>query len=190
MSDFEKIQNLIRLKRHEMPDESFTEDFLIAFHQRQRRDLLQGSARSLLWERVRTYFEDFVSPKWAYVGVGAAAAVALTFWAIKPNVGTTSSVAVVQPIAQLPTQTESPPANASTSVAPTSTPKDQFGVELPFIGFAPEGVDIEPLLISRHFAGGYGDESMHAMASDSLATDLISVPFEVGPDSIASDESR
>jgi hypothetical protein len=190
MSEFEKIQNLIRLKRHEMPDESFTEDFLIAFHQRQRRDLLQGSARSLLWERIRTYVEDLISPKWAYLGVGAAAAVAITFLAIKPKVGTNASVADAQPIVQLPPQTESPPVNASKSVASTSVPKDQFGVELPFIGFAPEGVDIEPLLISRHFAGGYGDESMHAMTSDSLATDLISVPFENGPDAIVSDESR
>ncbi|MCB1210818.1 MAG: hypothetical protein KDK97_15960 [Verrucomicrobiales bacterium] len=189
MSDFEHIQNLIRLKRHEKPDDSFVENFLTEFHQRQREDVLKRSARSLVWERFTTYFSDFFSPKWAYACVGAAAAIALTFFALNPAPKASGDARQAIAKSESMTPTEAPQV-AEAPKTPTSTPKDNFGVELPFIGFAPEGVDIEPLLISRHFAGGYGDERMHAISGSTLGTDLIGIPFDEAKESSAAAEQH
>jgi hypothetical protein len=86
MSEFDSIQKLIRLKRHEQPSQDFVEDFLKTFQHRQRAELLQKSARSLLWERVTTYFDDLMSPKW---GWATATAVVLAFlglgYSLKPT---------------------------------------------------------------------------------------------------------
>jgi|APTNR8051073442_1049403.scaffolds.fasta_scaffold03301_7 hypothetical protein len=177
MSDFEHIQNLIRLKRHEKPDESFVEDFLTSFHQRQREDLLKRSARSLVLERISTYLANFFAPKWAYAGVAAVAAIALTLFAVNRPASTQSGNNQPE-IAATKGAVPAPEPKVATAPPTPSVPKDEFGVELPFIGFAPEGVDIEPLLISRHFAGGYGDESMHAMSDNTISTDLIGAPFD------------
>ncbi len=73
MSDFEDIQNLIRLKRHEQPSPDFVDDFVHSFQQRQRAELLNNSARGLLWERVTTYFDGLLAPKWAMAGAAAVA---------------------------------------------------------------------------------------------------------------------
>ncbi|CAN5732934.1 hypothetical protein BH11VER1_BH11VER1_07970 [soil metagenome] len=75
MSEFEDVQNLIRLKRHEQPSEAFVEDFLASFHQRQRVEMLNHSARGLLWERVTTYFDGLFAPKLSWAGAMAVAAV-------------------------------------------------------------------------------------------------------------------
>lgn len=73
MSDFEDIQTLIRLKRHERPSPDFVDDFVRSFQQRQRAELLNNSARGLLWERVTTYFDGLFAPKWALAGAAAVA---------------------------------------------------------------------------------------------------------------------
>jgi hypothetical protein len=80
MSEIDPIQMLIRLKRHEQPPADFVEDFLGTFHQRQRAELLQQSARGLLWERVTTYFEDLMTPKWgwAFASIAVAGVLALS----------------------------------------------------------------------------------------------------------------
>ncbi len=84
MSDFQDIQSLIRLKRHEQPPEDFVDDFMRAFHMRQRSEILNQSARGLLWERFNTYFEGLLTPKW---GWGAATAMAMVgaFFLFKPG---------------------------------------------------------------------------------------------------------
>ena len=85
MSDFEDVQKLIRLKRHERPPDDYFDDFLMEFQRRQRSELLNRSARSLFFERVATYFSGFGKPGWVY-GAGAAYAVAmLVFFAIPRN---------------------------------------------------------------------------------------------------------
>jgi hypothetical protein len=83
MSDFEDIQRLLRLKRHERPPEDFVEDFIRQFQHRQRQELLQHSARGLLWERVTTYFEGLFAPKWRWAGATAVALVTV-FVVFKP----------------------------------------------------------------------------------------------------------
>jgi hypothetical protein len=76
MNEFENLQRLMRLKRHERPAEDFVEDFLSRFKERQRAELLRQSARGLLWERVSTLLGDFISPRWTTAGATAAIAVA------------------------------------------------------------------------------------------------------------------
>jgi len=69
---FKEIQRLIRLKRHESPGEAFTEEFLKNFHQRQREEMLSKSSMELLFERITTRFDAWLSPKWAFAGAIAA----------------------------------------------------------------------------------------------------------------------
>lgn len=78
MSEFNEIEKLIRLKRHERPPEGFVEEFIISFQDRQRSELLQSSARGLLWERVTTYFSEMLNPKWAWATATVAAAALLS----------------------------------------------------------------------------------------------------------------
>lgn len=76
MNEFENLQRLMRLKRHERPAEDFVEDFLSRFKERQRAELLRQSARGLLWERLGTLLGDFISPRWTTAGATAAIAIA------------------------------------------------------------------------------------------------------------------
>ncbi len=131
MSEFHDIQRLIRLKRHELPPEGFVDDFVTAMHQRQRAELLQKSARSLLWERVTTYFADLLNPKWALAG---ATAVAVLMGAIMMNHGPTPQLAQ-----------NSPKAETGASEAVSYSSRD-------------EAADVKRNLISHHYGGGFADE--------------------------------
>lgn len=66
-----EIQKLLRLKRYEQPRDGYFEEFLTEFQSRQRSELLQRSARSLLMERVGTYFSGIGRQRWFY-GAGLA----------------------------------------------------------------------------------------------------------------------
>ena len=80
--NFDQVQQLIALKRHEQPDDAYFEEFLDEFHRRQRQELLQRSSRSLLLERVSTWFTG--TNKWNLVMGGGAAYAAIMlgffFW--------------------------------------------------------------------------------------------------------------
>lgn len=83
MTDKE-LQDLIGLKKYEQPEETYFDDFLVEFQQRQRAEMLTTSARSLLFERARARFSEFGSLRWV-IGVGAAyAAIVFSFYLI-PN---------------------------------------------------------------------------------------------------------
>ena len=92
--DFQSVQQLISLKRHEQPDDAYFEELLEEFHRRQRQELLQHSSRSLFAERVGTWLAS--TSKWNYVmGAGAAYAAiffaAMFFWPkpdVKPELNT------------------------------------------------------------------------------------------------------
>ncbi len=74
MSEFQDIQKLLRLKRFEMPSEDFVEDFVVRFSERQRAEMFRLSARDLLWERVTTYFNNLLIPKWTMSAAAAGMA--------------------------------------------------------------------------------------------------------------------
>ncbi|MEZ5384635.1 MAG: hypothetical protein R3F13_03890 [Prosthecobacter sp.] len=73
--EFKAVQGLIRLKRFEQPEEDFTENFLREFHQRQRAEMLKQSAFSLLAERVGTWWNNLLVPKWGLAAATAAVCV-------------------------------------------------------------------------------------------------------------------
>ena len=60
MTDKE-LQELIRLKRFEQPEEGYFDDFLTEFQQRQRSEILNTSARGLFLERVKAWFGELGS---------------------------------------------------------------------------------------------------------------------------------
>ncbi|MDI1311396.1 hypothetical protein [Prosthecobacter sp.] len=72
MNEFEDIQRLIRLKRFEQPEEGFTENFLLQFHQRQRAEMLQQSSLELFRERLVTWWNHLLVPKWGMVAAAAS----------------------------------------------------------------------------------------------------------------------
>lgn len=146
MSDFEDIQRLIRLKRHEQPSEDFVEEFVSRFQQRQRAELLQQSARGLLWERVNTYFEGLFAPKWSWAAASAMALVGV-FFVFKPGAPPTDAL-------------------ASGSAAPIVQPIRDGG-QGPI-----SDTEVERYLISRHYEGGLADE--HTRAPVALGSEYLS----------------
>jgi hypothetical protein len=83
MTDKE-LQDLIRLKKYEQPEEGYFNDFLVEFQERQRAEMLKTSARGLLVERAKASFSEFGALRWV-MGIGTAyAALALVLHFI-PN---------------------------------------------------------------------------------------------------------
>lgn len=132
MSEFENIQSLIRLKRHEQPSETFVEDFLVSFQQRQREELLNQSARSILWERVTTYFDGLFIPKYSWAGATVLAAFG-AFVVFKTNT---------------PSQTTGLANNVSIEHQVSKSKIEPISDE-----------EVRRYLISRHYEGGLADES-------------------------------
>jgi hypothetical protein len=81
MSENEKLQKLLRLKKYETPGEEYFDNLLDELKARQRRDALKQSAVALLAERVSEWYHDLGPAKWA-VPAGSFAAVLVTFFAL------------------------------------------------------------------------------------------------------------
>ncbi|WP_050027493.1 hypothetical protein [Verrucomicrobium sp. BvORR034] len=151
MSDFEDIQNLIRLKRHEQPSPDFVDDFVHSFQQRQRAELLNNSARGLLWERVTTYFDGLFAPKWAMAG---AAAVAMLGTAI-----------VLRPASQ--------GGSAFANNGGTQVPAGTYIAPI-------SDEEVRQYLLSRHYQGGFGDErERRLVAHDQMAVSPVGFKLDV-----------
>lgn len=143
MTEFQDIQRLIRLKRFETPGEDFVEDFLSQFKERQRSELLRQSARGLLWERVSTYFENIMSPKWATAAATAAVCL-LASWTGMALVG--GSQGSSQQVAALNTS----------SLPQVMRTKPSLAVESPLIKEAEAAQrrdHVEDFLISKQIGG-------------------------------------
>ena len=163
MTDFQDIQRLIRLKRFETPGEDFVEDFVSQFRERQRSELLRQSARGLLWERMNTYFEHLVAPKWTL----AAATAALCFLA------TWAGLSVMgggghdyHPLAALDAHERSTPA-----IQPS------LEVNSPLMEAADEGqsIDIESVLISTQMDFGPDDTQFAGIGADTNSANLMPI---------------
>ncbi len=138
MSEFDDIQRLIRLKRHECPPPGFVEDFVSAFQERQRSELLRHSARGLLWERVTTYLEGLLNPKWAWAGATAVAMMGLGFM-LRPVPGGLGQMAQNGNVSAQGTR----PTNFHNK-------KDAAAWD----------ADVKQFLMSQHYGGGFGDERL------------------------------
>lgn len=140
MSDFDNLQRIIRLKRYETPGEDFVEDFVARFHQRQRSEMLRQSARGLLWERVTTFWENLVSPKWTAAMVTACVAFTATWGAMAVS-------GVVR-------KDSGPDVFASAQPMPAAlTAQPSLALESELIREVEQGrqLEIEGILLSRHF---------------------------------------
>lgn len=107
MNDFEDTKNLIRLKRYERPPEGYFDGFLEEFRERQRAELMRSSSRSLFFERLNTYFSDFISSRMVFAG-GAAAAVVLAIVVTRPRPTEIDSTAGLPPDFDAPQGTVTP----------------------------------------------------------------------------------
>jgi hypothetical protein len=67
----EQIENLLALKRHELPEEGYWQDFLGEFHQRQRQRAVSNSGFAGLWNRATAWFAGVRPTGWVY-GAGLA----------------------------------------------------------------------------------------------------------------------
>ncbi len=73
MTDNE-LQELIKLKRYEQPEEGYFNDFLLEFQERQRSEMLKTSARGLVLERVKAWFDFSSGTNKLFICTGAACA--------------------------------------------------------------------------------------------------------------------
>ncbi len=158
MSEFEDIQRLLRLKRYETPGENFVADFISQFHERQRSELLRQSARGLMWDRLCTYFDDFVTLKWAGIGATALGLLALGAFSLMNHSGTTAEMDIV----------------AATPVVSMAAPVT-LAVDSELIREVENGrqLEIEGILLSRHF-----DSEETTIAAD---TDIVRVSGDSAP---------
>lgn len=140
MSDFDNLQRIIRLKKYETPGEDFVEDFVTRFHQRQRSELLRQSARGLLWERVTTFWDHLVSPKWT----AAMATVSVALLAAWGTV-TVSGSGKADVLQETFVSAQTMPAALAAQPA--------LAVESELIREVEQGrqLEIEGILLSRHF---------------------------------------
>jgi negative regulator of sigma E activity len=166
MSEFENLQRIIRLKRFETPGEDFVEDFLASFHQRQRAELLRQSARGLLWERMTTFWENMVSPKWTAAAVTACVAVVAAWGTVKIS----GSGQSFSDQGSMLASSDAVPAALVAQPAP-------LAVESELIREVEQGrqLEIESILLSRHFEG---DEVIQP------AADVVSVSGAAMPVSV------
>jgi hypothetical protein len=140
MSDFDNLQRIIRLKRYETPGEDFVEDFVTRFHQRQRSELLRQSARGLLWERMTTFWDNLVSPRWTAAMVTACVA-AVAAWGTIAMSGAGKAGVVQETF-------------ASAQTMPTAlSAQPALALESELIREVEQGrqLEIEGILLSRHF---------------------------------------
>jgi hypothetical protein len=72
----EQLGNLLALKRHERPEESYWQDFICEFHQNQREQSVRKSGLMSFIGRLSDWFSDLGPSKWAYGGGLAYASVA------------------------------------------------------------------------------------------------------------------
>ena len=75
---FQDLQRLLRLKRHEAPPPGYHDDFMREFHRRQREELLRRPLWRLALDRLEAMIPTFSPSRYAYVGAYATAIVTAT----------------------------------------------------------------------------------------------------------------
>jgi len=172
MTEFEDIQRLVRLKRYEMPPEGFVDDFVTSFHHRQRAELLNQTARSLFWERLMTFFEGRPVANMAVAGTAVIALVA--------------ALAIGQPGGriELAKADEVSPLALDAGLLVDSMTPYAFGSEVT----SDQNGNLSPLLLSKHFAGGYADEARAGFAEPAQQRQIA--PLEVMPGLIFTEQEE
>lgn len=125
-----ELAALLRLKRYEQPPPGYFDDFVHAFHKRQRAELLRVSAWQLWVDRVGTHFTEWrflLQPRWL-VPLGATYAVlmlALFFRQDKPTsageVARARAAANMRPVGVIPMPASSGRPSLPSRALPVST---------------------------------------------------------------------
>ena len=96
---FQDLQRLLRLKRHEAPPPGYHEDFMQEFHRRQREELLRRPLWRLALDRLEAALPTFQPMRYAYAGACATAVVAASVVSarilVAPGHSTVASASVV-----------------------------------------------------------------------------------------------
>jgi hypothetical protein len=171
MSEFDNLQRIIRLKRFETPGEDFVEDFVARFRERQRSELLRQSARGLLWERMVTFWEDLVSPRWTMAAATTCMALLATWGAFKIS-GSHQDASIPNVLAV------AEPVPAALSSQPS------LAVQSELIREVEQGrqLEIEGILLSRHFDGHESPvaaaEGVVGVSGDALPVSVELLPID------------
>lgn len=162
MDDFEKIQKLIRLKRHELPPTNFMHDFVERLHQRERSELLKQSAPEMFWEQIKVWIDQLFAPKLAL----AAAAVLI----------------LVVPAGMLlpgnPREKAYKGSARSVTIAIDESGRTIPAYSIDAIRIMGVALEPDPGFLSKHFQGGY---DQFVIVSDGKSEDTIAVPHDLPP---------
>lgn len=162
MDDFEKIQKLIRLKRHELPPTNFMHDFVARLHQRERSELLKQSAPAMLWEQIKVWFDQLFAPKWTL-------AAAVVLMVVVPT-------AMLMPGNSRDKEYKGSARSVTIAIDESGRTIPAFSIDaVRIMGVEPEP---DPGFLSKHFQGGY---DQFVIVSDGESEDTIAVPHDLPP---------
>ena len=113
MNKDEQLARLLRLKRHEKPDEEYFEEFLGNFHAYQRKAITTQSALFLFWERLGTLCSALRRPSITWGAIAAYAGIMLLLY-VWPAPNQASTTVIIS------NQIAGPPPNQSVPMPPNA----------------------------------------------------------------------
>ena len=119
--EFQDLQRLLRMKRHEVPPPAYFEDFMAKFHRRQREELLRRPLWRLALDRFEAALPNFSPTRYAYAGATAMAVVAASLVSTRILTAPTAElgrVAAARPVADLSPKINIYSPRPSTRLAP------------------------------------------------------------------------
>lgn len=160
MEEFEKIRNLIRLKRFESPPADFVDGFVSRLHERQRSELLKQSSLGMFWEQIRIWFDQTFAPKWA-LATAVTLAAAVPAWMLLPGD---------------PKDREYSGRARSVTLAIDESGRTIPAFSIDALRIVGAKVEADPGLLSKHFQGSY---DQFIIVSECGSEDTIAVPHDL-----------
>jgi hypothetical protein len=157
MSDFEDIQRLIRLKKHEKPPDDIADQIIAGLHEKVLAEALRQSARGLFWERLKMMFSESLMPRMA-LAAAVIAALALAVSLLMPSKGAQNAVADGAGEQQQVRPTETtPPTEPAKIAAPFSDGGPKMSTSFSVAGVRiialDEPSEYDPGYLGNHFNG-------------------------------------
>ena len=96
-NEFQDLQRLLRIKRHEAPPPEYFEDFLFEFQRQQRAEMLKRPLWRLALDRFEGAMPNFSFPRYAYASASAMAVAAAVV--VSGRIVTTPATLATAPVA-------------------------------------------------------------------------------------------
>jgi hypothetical protein len=172
MNDDSNLQRLLQLKRYETPGDGFADDFLREFHQRQRAEWVKRSSWSLLWERFEMGWAQWVNPRWTPYAAAACLFVLASLTLTRQH-----EPQAINP-AGIELASAADPVNSVNLLG-----RPSLEVNSPWLEEVQgsQKMDVEDLLLSRHFQGVEGIDSFSSGREESMARSAMPVSLELSP---------